>query len=240
MSIILKALQKKRGLRRYIGPKRIILLIILIITLLVAWRYYRNGVLSPAVIQHYYQEHPFLAVILYMSIYALSVVSALPSLPLNLAAGYFWGGFVGGLYATIGVTVGSWISFAIARWLFGQPLAEKFDIKWVSKVQMEFEKFGWRFVAFARINPIIPTGPLNYLLGLTSISNRQFILPTFIFLLLPSILISYIGDALQTFATQQNEVSNIVKGVLIFSAAITVLFSFKYASRILKSTQEKT
>jgi uncharacterized membrane protein YdjX (TVP38/TMEM64 family) len=239
MSFLLKSLQKKRGIRRYIGPKRVILLLGLIVFVFLAWNYYRTGSLSPAMVEQYRDNHPVGAVMLFVLIYAVSVIASVPSLPLNLAAGFFWGGLVGGVYSAAGVTIGGWVSFAAARWLLGQPLAEKFDNKWASKVQQEFDQGGWKFVAFARINPIIPTGPLNYLLGLTSLSNRGFLWTTFVFLLPPSIAVAYIGDTLQTFTTQQSGVSEIVRGILIVSAAVTFLVGVRFAFNIFKKRTDE-
>ncbi len=232
-------MQKKRGIRRYIGPKRIILLIGFIVLVSLVWDYYRTGSLSPAMIEQYRDIHPVGAVVLFILIYAISVIASLPSLPLNLAAGFFWGGLVGGVYSSVGVTIGGWVSFAVARWLIGQPLAKKFDRKWMIKVQNEFDHGGWKFVAFARINPIIPTGPLNYLLGLTSLSNKGFLWSTFIFLLPPSIAVAYIGDTLQTFTAQQSGVNVIVRGILVVSAAVTFLVGIKFASRIFKKRTDE-
>ncbi len=234
MSLILKSIQNKRGIRRYIGPKRIILLLGLVAFVFWAWHYYHTGSFSPALIEQYRDDHPVWAVVLFVLIYAVFVIASLPSLPLNLAAGFFWGGLLGGVYTTVGVTIGGWISFALARWLIGQPFAKNCHNKWASKVQSEFDQGGWKFVAFARINPIIPTGPLNYLLGLTSLSSSTFLWATFVFLLPPAIAVAYIGDTLQTFTTQQSGVSEIVRGILIISAAVTFFVGIKYASSIFK------
>jgi len=239
MSLILKSLQKKRGIRRYIGPKRVILLLGLIAFVFWTWDYYRTGALSPTMIEQYRDNHPVGAVMLFILIYAISVIASVPSLPLNLAAGFFWCGLVGGVYSTLGVTIGGWVSFAVARWLIGQPFAETFDNKWARKVQREFDQGGWKFVAFARINPIIPTGPLNYLLGLTSLSTRGFLWATFVFLLPPSIAVAYIGDTLQTFTTQQSGVNEIVGGILVASAAVTFLAGIRFAFRIVKKPADE-
>jgi len=239
MSFLPISLKKKKGIRRYIGPKRVILLLLFTTFVSLAWDYYRSGALSPAIVEQYRNQYPIGAVLLFMSVYAVSVIAALPSLPLNLAAGFFWGGFVGGIYSAVGVTVGGWLSFFAARWLIGQPLAEQFESKWVGRVQNEFERNGWKFVAFARINPIIPTGPLNYLLGLTSLSNRAFLWTTFLFLLPPSIAVAYIGDTLQTFAAHQAGVSEIVRGIFIVSTVVTFLALVKFASKIYKKRSER-
>lgn len=239
MSLVLKSIRKKRGIRRYIGPKRIILLFGLIAFVFWAWDHYHAGFISPVMVEQYRGSHPVGAILLFILIYAISVIASVPSLPLNLAAGFFWGGFLGGIYATLGMTIGGWISFTASRLLIGQPLAEKFNNKWAIKVQSEFNQGGWKFVAFARINPIIPTGPLNYLLGLTSISHWSFLWETFIFLLPPAIAVAYIGDTLQTFATQQSDVKEIVRSILIVSAAVTFLVSIKFATTIFKKTKDQ-
>ena len=231
MSFILKSLQKKQGLRRYIGPKRVLLLVCFVVFVYLVWHYYRVGALSPEIIGEYRDQHPVGAVLLFILIYAISVITSLPSLPFNLAGGFFWGGFAGGVYSTLGVTLGSLASFMVSRWLIGQPLAGKFDNKLVGKVQEEFENGGWKFVAFARINPIIPTGPFNYLLGLTSLPTKTFLWSTLVFLLPPSIAVAYIGDSLQTLTAQHAGVDEIVRVMLIASAAVTFLVGVKFASK---------
>jgi uncharacterized membrane protein YdjX (TVP38/TMEM64 family) len=236
---LLRSFKKKQGVRRYIGPKRLILLLAFVLCVIMAWDYYRSGVLNPAIIQLYLNQYPTVSFLLFIMLYVVFVISSLPSLPLNLAAGFFWGGFLGGVYAAVAVTIGGWISFTLARWLIGQPLAKDFHNKWASKVQREFDQGGWKFVAFARINPIIPTGPLNYLLGLTSLSSSVFLGVTFLFLLPPSIAVAYIGDTLQTFTAQQSGVSEIVRGILIASAAVTFFVGIKYAYSIFKKLKDE-
>lgn len=238
MSLLLW-IKNKRGIRRYIGPKRVTLLLALIFFLFGIHHFYQEGSLSPEIIRPYLQLHPLGAVLLFILLYIISVIAAVPSIPLNLASGFFWGGFLGGLYSTIGMTIGGWIAFYFARMVAGQPFKERINNRWMNKVQHEFAKSGWKFVAFARINPIIPTGPLNYLLGLTSLSNKSFFLTTFIFLLPSAILIAYIGDTLQIFAVQELNQNEIVKGVLIVSAVLTFLFGLKLTSNIFKKTQDK-
>ena len=239
MSFLLKSFKNKQGIRRYIGPKRVIVLLILAAFVIWAWNHYRSGAFDPAMIEQYRNQYPAGAILLFILIYAVSVIAALPTLPLNLGAGFLWGGIWGGVYSTIGVTIGGWNSFLVARWLIGQPLTDKFENKWVNRVQSEFGRNGWKFVAFARINPIIPTGPLNYLLGLTSLSNRSFLWVTFVFLLPPSIAVAFIGDALQTLTAQQNGADEIIHRMLIASAAVTFLVLIKFASKVFKMKPEQ-
>jgi uncharacterized membrane protein YdjX (TVP38/TMEM64 family) len=239
MGRLLETFQKKKGLRRYIGPKRIAILCVFTIFIIWAWSFYKNDALNPNVLVDYQKDNPVVGVVIFIFVYAVSTFAALPTLPLNLAAGFFWGGILGGIYSTIGVTLGGWISFKTARWFIGQPLSNTLENKWASKVQEEFKRIGIKFVAFARINPIIPTGPLNYLLGLTSLSNWDFLWVSFIFLLPPSIVVSYVGDSFQSFSTQETGVADIIRLMLIVSAAVTFLALIKFFATIYQRRSEK-
>jgi uncharacterized membrane protein YdjX (TVP38/TMEM64 family) len=196
-----------------------------------AWSLYRGGALNPAGIAQMRARYPVGAVFLFILVYAVSVLASLPSLPLNLAAGFFWGGLAGGVYAASGAILGGWAAFSTSRLLMGQLLAGRSSNKWAAKVAAEFDRAGWKFVAFARINPIIPTGPLNYLLGLTSLSHAGFLGASF-FLLPPSIAVAYIGDVLRSFTATQPGVEADMRDLLIVSACVTLLVFARFAAKI--------
>lgn len=182
--------------------------------------------------------HPLRSILLFLAFYIVSIIFLLPSLPLNLAGGFFWGGLLGGVLSTIGVTIGSWISFYLSRALIGEVLAESFENKWLTIIQNEFEKNDWKFVAFARLNPIIPTGPLNYILGLTSMSNRSYVAVTFLSLLAPSVAIAYIGSVIQGFALGGTSQESVMRNIIVGSAALTVLACIRLARNIIRKGSE--
>ncbi|MBN2689188.1 MAG: TVP38/TMEM64 family protein [Gammaproteobacteria bacterium] len=239
MSYFLEQFKKKKGIRRFIGPKRIAFLLLFSFLGFWGWNSYTTGELSPDILSTLIQQYPFASVLLFICAYVACVIFLIPTLPLNLAAGFFWGGILGGLYTSLGVTLGGWLAFLVARWVIGQPLAQSFDNGLAGKVQASFDKNGWKFVAFARINPIFPTGPLNYLLGLTSLQSVTFLWTTFVFLIPPSVAVAYIGDVLQTFSAQDEGVEAIIRKVLIASAAITIFVIFKYIGSILSKKDKK-
>jgi uncharacterized membrane protein YdjX (TVP38/TMEM64 family) len=94
---ILSFLIKKKGIRRYIGPKRVVLLLAIVFFLILTWDYYRSGALDPLIIEPYREQYPIGTVLLFVLVYAISVIAVVPSLPLNIAAGFFWGGVIGGV-----------------------------------------------------------------------------------------------------------------------------------------------
>jgi uncharacterized membrane protein YdjX (TVP38/TMEM64 family) len=218
---------KRRGLRRYIGPKRIIVLSALAFMVGIAWYLRKQRILDPTVIEHMVQVHPVRAPLIFMGLYALSVLTGVPTLPMNLAGGLFWGPIFGGLFTTVAVTFGSIVAFAISRSIFGRPLARRFESKAIGEMQKEFDAKGWRFIAFIRINPVFPTGQINYILGLTSIDAITYSWATLVFLLPPSIAVAYIGYSVGAVVLDGN-VPESAKLILGASAVITVLTTLFY------------
>lgn len=237
MSYLLESFKKKEGLRRYFGPKRALILLGFGYAMWFVWSMFRSGDFSPAILQHYHYENPTATVMMFIAFYAITVVAAIPSLPLNLAAGYFWGGVLGGVYTCIGVTIGGFVSFLFARYVIGQPLTPSLSDmskrRWLVNIQREFEQHGWKYIAFVRMNPIVPTGAFNFFLGLTSVSNKTFLWTTFVFLLPPTIAVSFIGDAFQTFSAD-GQVTEIINTIFMVSAAIMALCGIRFAAKIFK------
>lgn len=229
-------LASKTGLRRYIGSKRIVLLVLFAIVLAGAWYVRLEGLLRPEVLLQFRDNHPLLSIAIFVVLYAVSVLTALPSLPFNLAAGVFWGAVGGGLIAACGTTLGATAAFLAARLMLGQPLARRFDRRFVAWLQEEFANKGWRFIAFLRLNPVFPTGPLNYLLGLTSVDLTTYVWATAVFLLPPSIAVAWIGEAMGTFVAD-GDVDSLLRNILAVSAAVTVLFALWLFARYLNETR---
>lgn len=226
---------EKKGLFRHLRAKPIIFFIFLVFSV-IAWCGYYYGILTPGIIEPYLIKYPLTAVCFFICLYVIVVAAAVPSLPLNLAAGFFWGGPLGGLYSAIGVTIGGWISFYTAKKLISPLLANKVDNKWVTMVQQGIHNNGLLFAIFVRINPIIPTGPLNYLLGLTPLSNKAFLCTTFPVLLPASVAVAYLGHTFQTFTLSAQELksSEIIHNIFWVSIIATCLIGLKFASKAFK------
>ena len=219
---------------RYFGYKQVVLLLGYLVPISFIWYYYRRGSLDPAIIEHYIIHYPIISICLFILAYAVFVIALIPTLPMNLAAGFFWGSVPGGIYAVLGVTIGGWVSFTLAKTIIGKKLTRKFDNKLITNVLQEVDQYGWKFVAFARMNPIIPTGPLNYLLGLTSISYFTFLWTTMLFLLPIAITVAFIGYTVGTFNAQNLEVTDLIGKILAISGAVVLLIAVKFISRLVK------
>lgn len=225
---------KKKIIWWSIGYRRLCFLIVFVGGLVWAWNCYRSGYLSPELVAHYRAQNPILTIYLFLAIYIIAVIAIIPSLPLNLAAGLFWGGVLGGLYSTIGVTLGGWAAFLISRYFLGASIKQKLQTRWGQSMGRELSVSSWKILAFVRMNPIIPTGPLNYLLGLSTISSWEFLWTTFAFILPPSIAVAYVGATLETFVAGQASASEFWQGLLILSAAVTLIVAIRIFSHLIR------
>lgn len=222
----------RTGLRRIIGPRRLLLLICFAAIVVFTWDLRRHGYFDPKLVQNLVGAHPVLSPVVFVVLFAICVFSALPTLPANLAAGLFWGPVLGGVLSTTAATLGAIAAFAVARSILGRPLAERFDNRIVAEMQREFEAKGWLFLAFVRINPVFPTGVLNYILGLTSIDTFTYVWVTFAFILPPSIAIALIGQSVGSFVVD-GQISDSLKVMLTVSAALTALTVIGYGASLL-------
>lgn len=214
---------KKRGWRRYIGPKRLILLVIFGGGL-AALHYLRlYGYLTPELVFRFIQEHQVGAPMLFIGFYILSITFLVPTFPLNLGAGILWGPFWGSILAMSGSLGGAIAAFLISRTALGQPLAERFNNRFLLWLQTELDNRGWKVVAFTRLNPIFPSGPLNFIFGLTSISFATYAWATAVFLYPPTLAFAIIGYSSGQFLLQ-GQAADWGKTIMMVSLAVTALF----------------
>ncbi len=142
-----------------------------------------------------------LAPILYMLVMAAAiVVSPIPSLPLDIMAGAYFGPWLGTLYSAVGALIGANISFLIARFL-GRALVERF---------IKFDKAFWeacsesilvKIVFVSRLIPFISFDVISYGAGLTRMSLWKFSVATFFGMLPMTFLFAYYGSIFKISST---------------------------------------
>jgi len=120
-----------------------------------------------------------LAPFLFISMMTVAVViSPLPSLPLDLAAGAFFGPFLGTLYSVTGALIGSIIAFMIARTV-GREIIERFLRGHINFCSRCSDRLVTKIVFLSRLLPIVSFDIVSYGAGLTRISLKKFAIATF-------------------------------------------------------------
>jgi uncharacterized membrane protein YdjX (TVP38/TMEM64 family) len=125
------------------------------------------------------------------------VVSPIPSLPLDLAAGAAYGPFWGAVYVLIGAELGAILSFLIGRALGREVLGRwlKQDITFCEQCS-DHHLLGLMVVA--RLLPIFSFDIVSYGAGLTKMSLKAFAFATFVGMVPPTFALTYLGSAVVT------------------------------------------
>jgi uncharacterized membrane protein YdjX (TVP38/TMEM64 family) len=155
-----------------------------------------------------------LAPVMYMITMAAAVViSPIPSLPLNIAAGAFFGPIAGTLYSASGALGGAVISFMIAR-LLGRELIERFASGHINFCSACSDKLLTKIIFFSRLLPFFSFDVISYGAGLTKITLKKFALATFFGMIPLTFIYNYFGSVMA-----------LTKGMtLIFGFIMVILF----------------
>lgn len=132
--------------------------------------------------------------ILFMALMATAVViSPIPSLPLDLAAGATFGVTLGTTYAVIGAEIGAVVSFLIGRGLGREALTRllRIDISFCERCS---DRHLAVFVFLSRVLPIFSFDLVSYGAGLTNMSLRAFAVATLLGMIGPTFLLTYAGN----------------------------------------------
>ena len=108
---------------------------------------------------------------------AFQVIAApIPGDVTGLLGGYLYGPWLGVLYSTVGLTVGSYLAFALAR-AYGKPFVKKFvPIQTLGRFNFLLHHKGAFIVFLLFLLPGVPKDYLCYILGLGELSSTEFIL----------------------------------------------------------------
>lgn len=217
--IFLRDIIKRNTARFNIG-------IVMLILILATFYLRKSGYISSENIFSFIEKQRGLTPILFVILYSIMPSLFLPTLPLNIGAGFLWGPLWGSVFSIVGATIGSSIAFLIGRYIAGDYFTRRLNFtpwKWLLK---RVDKDGWKVVAFTRVNPVFPTTLLNYLFGVTSISFLEYLWSTSVFLLPPTIIFVAFGSSIREFVLIGN-LTAIISGILIAVLAMLILFGLK-------------
>jgi uncharacterized membrane protein YdjX (TVP38/TMEM64 family)/Fe-S oxidoreductase len=205
---------------RLMTPKYFILFMI---ALLAAGGVYLNqqGIFSVDGLKNLLEGHPIAAPVIFLSIYAIAPAFFLPSIPITLAAGFFWGPVWGVIFSITGATMGACLPFFLSRYLLQDFVRSKISNEHWHWLQDKVNRHGWKAVAFTRLIPVFPFNLLNYLFGLTPIAFGQYLWSTFVFMLPACIAFVAFGSSLGELILRGN-IKGVITGIVIAVVAFLI------------------
>ena len=132
--------------------------------------------------------------LLFLAAYLLAQQLFLSSTAFNIIGGALFGPWLGTLLNLTGAMGGATLSFLVSRHLLAQRITPHLPDA-LARLLDEVAQEGWRGVAFVRLMPGLPYALLNYTLGLSKLTLRQFLPPTLLCILPRIALYTYLGHS---------------------------------------------
>lgn len=173
---------------------------------------------------------PWYGPAVFMAVFALGCVFALPASLFVIAAGLIWGWLGGAVYSIVGGLTGAIASFYVGRFV-GEGLLARFG-RLGAAVARQVDHAGFRSLLVLRFIPGIPFAVLNYGAGVTGVRFRDFALSTFIGMTPPMFVFAYSADAL--FNGSLSEGDAVGRLVLVFALMLAVMLLPQLVKRFAK------
>lgn len=180
--------------------------------------------------------------IAFMLIYSLATVLFLPGSLLTLGGGAIFGVVLGSIYVFIAAVIGATLAFLIGRYAARNWVARQ--IAGNSKFQAidrAIAQEGFKIVLLARLSPVFPFNLLNYSLGITQVSLRDYILG-FLGMVPGTIMYVYIGSLAgnlamlgmdQTTSLEAQRIQWIIRIVGFIATVVVTVYVTRIAQKAL-------
>ena len=161
------------------------------------------------------------APLVYILIYALGCVAAIPASIFVIAAGFIWGWVLGGCYAMVGGTIGAVISYFAGRFI-GAGLLDRFG-RVGRLVAKQVDHAGFRSLLVLRNIPGIPFAALNYGAGVAGVRFRDYFFATILGIAPSKFVITYCADALFNGSMSEGDAFKRLAVVCLLVVALVLL-----------------
>lgn len=178
--------------------------------------------------------------------YNLATVLFIPGSVLTLGGGVIFGLWWGSIYVFIAATLGATFAFLIGRYLSRDRVIKYMEAHpKFQALDRAVSQEGLKIVFLTRLCPLLPFNLLNYALGITQVSLKDYVLGSF-GMIPGTILYVYSGSlvgniaAIGTGTQPANPEAEVVKwliNIISFIAAFAVTFSL---SRIARKALDET
>jgi uncharacterized membrane protein YdjX (TVP38/TMEM64 family) len=177
--------------------------------------------------------------------YVIATMAAVPGSLLTLAVGFAYGPVWGLALASPASVTGATCAFLLGRtWLRGWAERIVSTSPKVRAVDAALEREACKLVLLLRLSPVFPFNALNYVLSLSRISLRTYVLASFLGMLPRTAFAVYLGSlvpaaaALSTAGTAGGVVSLVIYGAGLMATVAVVVVTTRAARRALASELE--
>eukprot|EP01027_Heterolobosea_sp_BB2_P002086 GEZU01003138.1.p1 GENE.GEZU01003138.1~~GEZU01003138.1.p1 ORF type:complete len:369 (-),score=82.59 GEZU01003138.1:929-2035(-) len=190
----------------------------------------------------------YLACIIVVLLYMLTIVMAMPGTPINLASGFLFDMWPGALVALAGSAIGSAVAFILGRTLL-RGWAESFAKKRrrFKDIDRAVASEGFKLVFLLRLSPAFPFSVFSYLLGVTNVSFWKYVLATNLGNAPFSIVYTYFGSIMRDLSDMWSDPTAdastaqqwIIAVVIIIITVVVMLLAIFITARAIKKASKE-
>jgi uncharacterized membrane protein YdjX (TVP38/TMEM64 family) len=140
--------------------------------------------------------HQALAVLVFVSLYALAVAVSVPgAIWFTIIGGFLFGVVAGTAYAVVAATLGACAVFLAARYLVGDVLRAKAG-PGIRKMEAGFRKHALSYLLVLRLIPIVPFWLVNLVPAFVGVPLRTFFVGTALGIIPGTLVYTCVGNGL--------------------------------------------
>ncbi len=170
--------------------------------------------------------------LVFMAVFTVACILALPASVFVVAAGFIWGWLLGGVYSIIGGLAGAVASFYIGRFI-GAGLLDRFG-RLGRMVMRQVDHAGFRSLLILRNVPGIPFAVLNYGAGVAGVRMKDYLPATLLGITPAMFMFAYCSDAL--FNGSMSEGGALKRLLLVCAAMLTIILLPQLVKRLTRRT----
>src|SRR5262245_3039264 len=141
-------------------------------------------------------QHPLLAPVIFVAVYALMVALSIPAAAvMTMAGGFLFGLWLGGALAIVAATMGAVLLFQLARFVIGDAVRTSAG-SYVRRMAEGFKRNAFSYLLALRLVPIFPFWAVNLVPALAGVRLRSFAAATLIGIIPGTLAYAAVGDSL--------------------------------------------
>ncbi len=178
------------------------------------------------------------APLVFVAVYALLTILAVPGTFMSLIAGGVFGSFYGVMLVSLSSTLGACLAFLVGRYFAREAITRRFaGHDMYQRLDGLTEKHGAIIVALVRLIPLFPFNVVNYGFGLTGVRFQTYAFWSWL-CMLPGTVFYVVGaDTLATAIVEGGVPWTLV--LVLAAAAVLLLLLIHLAYRLLQQKEER-
>ena len=169
--------------------------------------------------------------VIFVLLYVAAAVLFVPGSVLTLGAGALFGVWLGSVLVSIGATLGATAAFLVGRYLARDWVAKKIGGNTAfAALDRAVASEGWKIVGLTRLSPAFPFTLLNYALGLTRVSLRDYMLASWFGMMPGTVMYVYLGSLARAAGERHRSLAEwSLSGVGLVATIVVTIFVTRLA-----------